>query len=183
MYFRHGRERITVTHLRKPIVRKQLGLIGFFQSNLFDETVSIIIDYRPKESANYDFACAASDSNGNMRVLMEPEVFLDFIRGKPYARTTVLHELGHICNKDLAEVKQIGTDSYDQERLYSLKEGKIHEWELQADRFAVRFLGKEIVCQGLDELKARLLNRYTAEDGELSISELSQRIQVIEALP
>lgn len=114
------------------------------------------------------------DNAGHVRVLMEQEVYLDFLRGKPYARMTILHEVGHIHYNDMLEIERDGMQ-YDADRLSSIESGEVHEREIRADAFAARFLGKETVREGLTVLR----DNDIAEGYAPSIQELSRRIHIL----
>ncbi len=168
-----------LTYLRKPIgiPGQSLSLAGYVKSDLFSQNIGLIIDYRKRNDTTYEYACAALGSDGSMRILMEPEVYLDFIRGQPYARTAILHELGHVFNNDLPEIDRDGTE-YDAERLSTIEAGKVHEREIRADAFAARFLGTEVVSTGLTFLR----DTDIAEDESAnapSIQELGRRIKIL----
>lgn len=101
-----------------------------------------------------------------------------YFRGKPYARTTILHELGHIFNNDLPQIYDSKAE-YDSERREAIWNGTVHEREIRADAFAVRFLGGHTVSEGL----ARIRQNQTNEDGETDSStviEIDRRIELAE---
>ena len=180
MRFRDGKDRMMLTYLRKPIMvpGRSMGLAGYVKSDLFPQNIGLIIDYRHRDDTTYEYACAAMGSDSSIRILMEPEVYLDFVRGKPYARTTVLHELGHVFHNDLPEIDRDGT-VYDAERLRTIESGKVHEREICADAFAARFLGAAVVIEGLTFLREADI----AEDEQAnapSILELGRRIQILD---
>lgn len=179
MRFKCGKDRMLLTHLRKPIMvpGRNLALAGYVDSALFPQNIGLIIDYRQRDDTTYEYACAALGSDGSVRILMEPEVYLDFVRGKPYARTTILHELGHVFHNDLQEIHSNGTE-YDAERLSTIEKGEVHERELRADAFAARFLGIDVVCEGLSFLQEADISE-DEEANAPSIQELGKRIQVL----
>ena len=179
MYFKSGKDRMMLVNLRKPIMirDRNMSLAGYVRSKLFHEDIGLIIDYRHRDEINYEYACASMGSDGRVQVLMEPEIYLDFVRGKPYARTTILHELGHVFYNDLPEIYRDGTE-YDVERLGVIEAGNVHEREIRADAFAARFLGTAVVSEGLSYLREADI----AEDEEAnapSILELGRRIQLL----
>ncbi len=173
MYLRDGKERVHLILLRKPICVQDQSLAGYVSSKLFSENIALVIDRR--EERTYEYACAAMDNAGHLRVLMEAEVYLDFLRGKPYARATILHELGHIHYNDLPEIEGM---QYDTERLCTIESGEVHEREIRADAFAARFLGKETVREGLSFLQEADIAEDEEENGP-SIQELSRRIHIL----
>lgn len=170
MRFRSGRDLITIVYLRRPIMLKNhaLGLAGLAESKLFPNKVGLVVDYRPDEDRTYDYACATLGHIGDIRLVMEPEVYLDFLRGKAYARTSVMHELGHIHHRDLTELNS--SEKYNEQRLDAIRAGGIMERELKADDFAVRFLGAEVVSTGLSYIRDR------DAEFEDSVAELNRRI-------
>ena len=183
MYFRSGKDYMMLVHLRKPIAipNQNMSLAGYVKSKLFSGNIALIVDYRDRDDSNFEYACASLGSDGNVRVRMEPAVYLDFVRGKPYARTAIMHELGHVFHNDLPEIHQDGIE-YDSERLSLIESGEVHEREIRADAFAARFLGATIVSEGLSYLR----DADIAEDEEVnapSIQELGRRIHILKSLP
>lgn len=180
MYFKHDSLCVKVVYLRKPIQlsRLPLALAGFVQCKALGGRISLVIDYRERSLLSYDFACAAVGSDGQIRILMEPEVYLDFLRGKPYSRTAIMHEMGHIYHKDLEDPK-FSTDKYDEERLSVLQSGGVDERELQADAFAAMLLGQEAICVGLKDLQ-KMATAKNDPDYEETIEELTRRISILE---
>lgn len=176
MYFKKADLCIRVIYLRKPIVigALQMALAGYTQCPTLEGRVSLMVDYRDRDSLTYDFACAAVGSDGRIRVLMEPETYLDFVRGKPYARTTILHELGHIHNGDLRD-PAFTSDQYDEERLSSIQDGQVEKRELRADDFAADLLGTDYVAKGLSEIRDRI-SVFIESEYEDTVAELNLRI-------
>jgi len=179
MRFKDGKDHMTLVYLRKPIIipGRNTSLAGYVKSKLFSQPISLIVDHRQQDNTTYKHACASLRSDGTVCILMEPELYLDFVRGKAYARTTILHELGHVFYNDLPDIQRDGTE-YDAERLSSIESGNVHVRELRADEFAARFIGAYTVSQGLLFLQ----NVDIAEKEELntpSIQELEKRIQAL----
>lgn len=176
MYFKKKDLRMRVIYLRRPVNlgALQMGFAGYIESAALDGRISLIIDYRDREALSYDFACAAVGSDGGIRVLMEPETYLDFVRGKAYARATILHELGHIYNGDLRD-PAFTSDQYDEDRLSFIRDGRVEERELKADSFAGVLLGRDYARKGLSEIRDMLTVRGGSEY-EDPIAELNLRI-------
>ena len=179
MFFRDGKRFLTLTYLFKPIeISGQLySLAGFVRSSLLPGDIALVIEHTPSEEVDYEYACAFMDSPGKIRVLIEAEVYWDILRGKAYARTTFLHELGHIYNNDLREIGGKGS-TYDSERLKSIQSGVVHEREIKADAFAARFLGISNVCEGLSVLRQNHINEGEEADSP-SVAELTRRIELL----
>ena len=177
--FSDGEETIELIYLETPIdVKDQsVSLAGFVRSRLFSEDIALVVDQRPQANLDYDYACAAMDSIGCIRVLMEPEVYPDLICGKAYAMASLFHELGHIYHKDLQDIHRNGLD-YDFERLTVIENGEVHEREINADAFAIRFLNSEIVFEGLTVLREKYLAEGEGENVPTNI-ELTKRIQAL----
>lgn len=177
--FSDGEENIELIYLETPIdVKDQsVSLAGLVRSKLFSEDIALVVDQRPHADLDYDYACAAMDSIGCIRVLMEPEVYPDFICGKAYARASFFHELGHIYHKDLQGIHRSGID-YDSERLTAIENGEVHEREINADAFATRFLNSVIVLEGLKVLREKYLVEREDKNA-LTIAELTKRIQAL----
>lgn len=180
MYFKHDSICVKVVYLRKPIKlsRLPLALAGFVQCKALGGRISLVIDHRESSELSYDFACAAVGSDRQIRILMGPKVYWDFLRGRKYSRAAILHELGHIYHKDLEDPK-FSTDKYDEERLSVLQSGGVDERELHADAFAAMLLGQEVTCAGLNELREMAIAKNDPDYKE-TIEELTRRISILE---
>lgn len=154
MHWGTKKNRISLIHLNKPLAN---GLVGMVYSSLFRDRIMIIVDDTPEDLREYDFACFACAENAAVpRVIMTRDVYYDIKRGKPYARTILLHEIGHYYHNDLSIRK--GNRDAEREELVSL--GMVSDEEARADSFAVDYLGAPTVILGLEELKSLVTNRY-----------------------
>ena len=172
MSFGKKKNRIDVFHLNKPWKN---GLAGMITSNLFQETVGIVVDEVLLSKNEADYACLGVSENGIApRIVMTNDIFYDFKRGCPMARLVVFHELGHFIHGDLNE--SFHTASYDAERINIASQGKVIDVEVEADDFAVKYLGVDMVLSGF----SALYNQVAQNEGaELALSEIKTRISII----
>ena len=79
MYFRDGKNSLLLTYLFNPVgvESKSLCLAGFVRSKLFFEDIALVID--KSADRDYEYACAAMDSAGHSRILLEPDVYWDLL--------------------------------------------------------------------------------------------------------
>ena len=96
------------------------------------------------------------------------------------ARTALFHELGHYYLQHLKGSEE-EINAYNLARSEAVDEGKVIQDELDADQFAVDYLGKEYVAEGLRKLNLRIKNLiqsgvYEEETGKAAIKEISLRI-------
>ena len=178
MRFGKKGRRITILHLRKP---GKKGLAGMVMSNLFPHNIALVVDPRPIEELEYSFICLSRNTGiDSASVWMEEDVFYGIKRGDALARTSLFHELGHCYFRHLKSTKE-KMDAYDEARSASVDMGQVIQEELDADQFAVDYLGTEYVITGLSELKSELSNRitqgfYDEETGTAAMKELDLRL-------
>lgn len=174
MFFGKKENRITLTHLNKPIKK---GLVGMVSSPLFNDNIAIVIDNNTDESRNYDFACLAYTKNyATPLIMLENDVYYDIKRGKPYAHMILLHELGHYYHKNISNY--IEENDADREQLVSI--GKVSENEIHADSFAADYMGVDAVISGLEQLKLLISGRcvnYEETNINTIIKEIDIRIK------
>ena len=94
------------------------------------------------------------------------------------ARFTLLHEIGHHINRDLNN-KDFTAETYDEDRVAAVKQGRVLDFELKADAFACSYLGSDYIIKALEQLKAY---GDETEQGKLFISEIELRIQALHRL-
>ena len=181
MRFGKKERRIDVIHLRKPVEK---GLAGMVTSSLFPKSVAIVVDPRPIEDLEYEFMCLSrNNGDGSAAVWMETEAFYGIKRGNKLARMALFHELGHYYYRHLnrsAEEKE----AYDRARVAAVEMGQVIQEELDADQFAVDYLGKDCVIAGLLELKTEISNRIDElndEDTVAALKELDYRIMKLQS--
>lgn len=174
--FGKEKEEITFTYMDEPI---EHGLIGIASSAIFEENVAVVID---EKSGNdeFDFACLACGENGIAPRIIITREFYDEIKRDTYqSKTVLLHEIGHYINGDIGK----GKGSCYEERINLVKQNKVSRKELKADEFAVHYLGKDIVVEGLSSLKQWILSKYADYDEasvQITIKEIDIRISTIE---
>ena len=175
MAFGKGKSRLVIIHLNKP---QESGLGGFVRSSMFND-IPIVVDSSSEDERDYDFACLAAAKNGVVpRVKMTEEIFYGIKRNEPIARFTLLHEIGHHINRDLRN-KDFTAETYDENRVAAVKQGRVLDFELKADAFACSYLGSDYIIKALEQLKAY---GDETEQGKLFISEIELRIQALHRL-
>ena len=182
MRFGKNEHRIDVLHLRKPVEK---GLAGMAMSKLFPQNVALVVDPRPIEDLEYAFICLSRNGGTDLTaVWMEENVFYGIKRGDALARTSLFHELGHYYYSHMKRSKE-EMAAYDEARVSDVEKGQVIREELDADQFAVEYLGREYVIAGLSELKSELSSRIDqgiyAEETEAAIKELDYRITKLQS--
>jgi hypothetical protein len=178
MSFGKKATRITIVHLNKP---QSCGLAGMVTSPIFAENIALVIDSTPAEDMDYDFSCLTFSAEGHHpRICLQEEFFYGIKRGSAEARMMLFHELGHYVNNDnLRYDYQSG--EYGNERRVAVANGAVLDMEAAADSFAVDYLGRETVINGLSLLLARVQSMYSSteydsEDVRLLTKEIETRI-------
>ena len=171
---------ITLVHLKKPV---QKGLAGMVRSKLFPNDIPLVIDTRPINEWDYSFMCLSHALGSEQTsIWMEREFFLGIKRGEPMARTSLFHELGHNYHKHFRQSIE-AMEAYDEARKKCVINGQVIQDELDADQFAVDYLGRDYVVRGLSALKDELTSRIENtdyEENEISLKELELRIIKLE---
>lgn len=137
------------------------------------------------DKQEYDFACLSSTIDSTcVQVWMEEDIFYGIKRNEPIARTALFHELGHYLYNHLQNGK-VDMDAYDHQRQQAIQQGFVLQQEVEADKFAVRYLGAGYVAEGLRTLversQQRLENELDDDENNFAIQELNKRIEIIEA--
>ena len=181
MRFGPKKRKISIIHLRKPVSK---GLGGMVKASFFPQTIALVVDPRPIDDLDYSFMCLSRDANNeSVSIWMEEDAFYGIKRGDVKARTALFHELGHYYHHHLkGSIDEMV--AYDEARSASVQAGRVIQQELEADLFAVDYLGREYDVNGLKALKARLydcirLGVYDEETGRSAIKELELRISAI----
>ena len=182
MRFGKKKRRIDVFHLRKPVEK---GLAGMVMSNLFPQNVALVVDSRPTDNLEYSYMCLSRSAvTASVSVWMEADAFYGIKRGEPIARTALFHELGHYYFRHMKRSKEEMV-AYDQAREAAVEIGQVIQQELDADQFAVDYLGKDYVISGLSDLKSLIEKALdqdsTDERNVAAIKELEYRIMKLQA--
>lgn len=176
--FGDGKDKIELTLLDEPMDQKLAGMIS---SPMFKENIAIIIIEDP-DSVDYNFACLGWAKNGVApRIAMTEELYKELKAGVPVAKVVLMHEIGHYYHGD----NEKDEDNSDDRRRELVLQNKVCHKEINADAFAVKYLGKEPVIAGLNELQRRILVDFTDYDEEsiqITIKEIDIRISHIEKL-
>ena len=166
---------ITVTLLDETMGQ---GLIGMISSPMFKENIAIVID-KCNDPFDYNFACLGCGENGVApRVTMTEKVYDELKEELSVAEVILLHEIGHYYNSDVCK----NEDNSDERRRQLVVKNEACPKEIKADAFAVKYLGKETVVKGLQELQRRILvdfADYDEESVQITIKEIDIRISHI----
>lgn len=176
--FGKDESKITITLLEQTMGQ---GLTGMISSSMFKENVAIVIVKDP-DSVDYNFACLGWAENGIApRVAITEELYKELKAGVPVAKVVLMHEIGHYHNGD----NEKDEDNSDDRRRELVLQNKACQKEIKADEFAVKYLGKETVINGLEELQRRILADfadYDEESVQITIKEIDIRISHIKGL-
>lgn len=172
----NGDERIIVTLLDAA---DELGFCGTVQSPLFVETIYIIMDPTIAEDRNYDFACFAYGADRTPFIIAEDYVIAGLHQDTAEAKTVLFHELGHHMEHTFGGAQ---AQTSNAERISAVDVGDVVVTEKMADDFAVKYLGKEVVVEGLTALSDRIMDKYSdkekycMDDVNAAISEIGYRV-------
>lgn len=181
MRFGKKERSVTIYHLRKPVMKGLVVVGGMVKSKQFPSLIALNIDRRPVDELNYFFMCLSyNPDTGCASIWMEESAFFGIKRGEYMARTALFHELGHRYYNHRLETPE-ERDAYDEARTAFADDGQVKPEELDADQFAVDYLGRDYVIKGLTDLKTALAARSSEEDDEqlkkLALKELYLRIE------
>jgi len=176
--FGKDENKITITLLDEMMGQ---GLTGMISSPMFKENIALVIVEDP-DSVDYNFACLGWAENGIApRVAMTKELYEELKAGVTMAKVVLMHEIGHYYNGDVDKAEDNGDD---RRREYVLQ-NNVCPKEIKADAFAVKYLGKDTVITGLQELQRRILvdfADYDEESVQITIKEINIRISHLEKM-
>ena len=179
MRFGPKKRRIKIVHLKKPVTK---GLAGLIESNLFPQRIAMVVDSRPLEDLNYNYMCLNYiGGRERVEIWMEPDIFYGIKRGDPMARTSLFHELGHQYLGHLKDNTE-EMEAYDEARVQAVINGQVIQAELDADQFAVDYLGRDYVIRGLSDIRASLAkeNAFDEEQQAIALKEMDLRIEKLQ---
>ena len=168
--------KITITLLDEMM---EQGLVGMISSSMFKENIAIIISETPDDD-DFSFACLGCGKEGKApRVVIAKQLLDELKAGELVANVILMHEIGHYFNSDIGD----NLDNNDDRRRELVSKNKVCPKEVKADAFAVKYLGKDTVIDGLQELQRRILidfADYDEESVQITIKEINIRISRIE---
>lgn len=109
---------------------------------------------------------------------MVGEFYDELKKGSPTAKAVIMHEVGHYYNRD----DENNPNNNDDDRRECVVQDRGCIKEIKADNFAVQYLGKNVVVEGLMALKRKILTDYVGYDGEsvqLATRKIEMRINLI----
>ena len=156
MPFGKGAHRLEVVLERK--VRRG-GYAGLVVSKQFPGTIGIVVreDLLDEMNARSVYITAKKDGS-DPRIILSMETLVGIKRGCIADRFSLLHEVGHYICGHLVDPPDIEEEFAMRERL--LEENQVSQDEVEADAFAVNYLGAEAVVWALQESMER---RMTAD--------------------
>lgn len=170
-------KRVRIVLCRKTMAK---GLAGLIQGKCLPHDLAILIDNTSPEKTEYLHAALVGSGDMVFAVQLTPTVFHGIRQGDAMARVCLFHELGHFVCKHLEE-PGFQTERYDAERYRLASEGKVIRQELEADAFAAKYLGCNVVADGLGEIrhmheKSVDFGVYAPEEIAIAMQELDNRI-------
>lgn len=170
-YFGDNNE-IEIILLKYP---QEDGIFGMVNSKLLkDEMVGIHISTE-EESITIASLYISSHNNQPM-IAISQEVFNACKGLSSLLSTIVFHELGHYFYEHYKNISH-------NDRIIAIKKQKIDKKETDADSFAVKYLGREVVIEGLRQIKNIASNLdVDAEDLEIHNKEIDLRIAFLNNL-
>lgn len=147
MRFGKGANSLEICLERK--VRKS-GFAGFVTSTRFRESITIIVNDALLDEHNVRCGYITVRKDGtNPIIILENRTFNEIKRGVPTARLLLFHEIGHYCCGHLDCPPELETE-FERRNDYAEQNGVSPE-ELEADNFAVEYLGADYVAWALQD--------------------------------
>lgn len=159
-----------------------LGLIGMISSKSFKQNVALVKNEDSTVGGDFGPAYHGSSLNGAaQRVGMDARLIDGLREESAEALTILFHELGHMVNQDSIAVGR-DEEEYQQGRKDCVKAGRVEEREILADNFAAKYLGAQMVIEGLSSLlehekTAYSPDEYDQDEIDIMLSELRLRIE------
>ena len=151
MPFGKGAHRLEVVLERK--VRRG-GYAGLVVSKQFPGTIGIVVREDLLDEMNVQSVYITAKKDGSdPRIILSMETLVGIKRGCMADRFSLLHEVGHYACGHLVDPPDIEEEFAMRERL--LEENQVSQDEVDADAFAVNYLGAEAVVWALQESMER----------------------------
>lgn len=119
-------------------------------------------------------------------IVMDSETFFGFLHGSDVYKFKIFHEIGHYRLGHLDVQTDIDQEFEERKRL--LKEHKVYQAELDADRFAASYVGVDVSIDALTEAQENRMTHdivdgsFGSELSTLALREFDLRIQALEDL-
>lgn len=167
MPFGKGAHRLEVVLERK--VRRG-GYAGLVVSKQFPGTIGIVVreDLLDEMNVQSVYITAIKDGSDPC-IILSMETLVGIKRGCIADRFSLLHEVGHYICGHLVDPPDIEEELAMRERL--LEENQVSQDEVEADAFAVNYLGAEAVVWALQESMERRMTAdlvYGVEEEDIS---------------
>jgi hypothetical protein len=167
MPFGKGAHRLEVVLERK--VRRG-GYAGLVVSKQFPGTIGIVVREDLLDEMNVQSVYITAKKDGSdPRIILSMETLVGIKRGCIADRFSLLHEVGHYICGHLVDPPDIEEELAMRERL--LEENQVSQDEVEADAFAVNYLGAEAVVWALQESMERRMTAdlvYGVEEEDIS---------------
>lgn len=167
MPFGKGAHRLEVVLERK--VRRG-GYAGLVVSKQFPGTIGIVVREDLLDEMNVQSVYITDKKDGSdPRIILSMETLVGIKRGCIADRFSLLHEVGHYICGHLVDPPDIEEEFGMRERL--LEENQVSQDEVEADAFAVNYLGAEAVVWALQESMERRMTAdlvYGVEEEDIS---------------
>ncbi len=179
--FGTGEKEIEITLLSE---QEKFGIIGVIAGKMLPGWVAIRVDELMNDDREFDVGALQKSRQCPYAVIcLEPIILKGLRTGDALSLLTVFHELGHFVHGH-ASLRTDGSSEYDEKRKALIRQGKAQSDELEADAFAVEYLGVNIVIAGLNKLRQYMLKRYQTdawdqEDVDLMNREIEIREKIL----
>ena len=176
----YGEEKIVIKLLDAPIEKNAVGMV---ECKLFSgRIVVLVVDSRTEDEKDYEYACFAPSKKTNVGlVYITDNVFQGLKRHSTMETMIILHELGHFyhMHQPLESKEKVF-----EKRMLPVSEGKIYSDEREADEFAAKYLGYQVVAEALSQMNKESIAKYSngeydPDEVALSIKEIELRIQYL----
>ena len=126
------------------------GYAGFVAAKQFQEEIVIVVNDVVLEELGVRSIYITANKDGSFpRVILSGEIFNGIKRGNNGARFSLLHEIGHYVCGHLENPPALEDEYARRQKL--LEQNQVSRDELEADAFAVNYIGAEAVVWALQE--------------------------------
>lgn len=182
-FMRLGRQGQKIALCLERKIRKN-GYAGFISSKCLRDTVMLVVNdaFLDEHGIRIGYITAQEDGT-NPTIILTSTAFIGLKQGSLSVRFFLMHELGHYYHGHLEQPQELEDDFL--KRQAALAKGIVPKEELEADNFAVQYLGAENAMTALQEvMEERMIYDLmcgTSADptSELALREYQLRIDAI----
>ena len=177
---------ISIELLPEPEESCYAGDIWFLPERNEEDAMFVFVDDSIHDDGIRGCFATKIDSWTIPAIVMDSETFYGFLHGSDACKFKIFHEIGHYRLGHLDVQTDIDQEFEERKRL--LKENKVYQVELDADRFAASYVGADLSIDALTKIQENRMKHdiadgsYGSELSVLALRELDIRIQALENL-